>query len=94
MAIIQIVVTLYTPVIVILAYPSHGDIRLCPNGLVMIYMGPDGTNIENLWGTFSGDKGSNDKSANMKHIANTLCQQLGLNNGKIYRVDASKEAGE
>ena len=53
----------------------------------MIYMGPDGTNIKEKWGTFSGDNG-----IHLKNAANTLCQQLGLDDGRIHRVDASEEA--
>ena len=79
--------------IIFIAYPSHGDLRLCPprhgwdHQLVMIYMGPDGTNIEDMWGTFSGTKYH-------KAVANTLCQQLGYDDGQIKHEDASKEVNE
>ena len=52
---------------------------------MMIYMGPDGTDIEHMWGTFSGTKYHKD-------AADTLCQQLGYDDGSIKHEDASEEA--
>lgn len=76
-----------TIIIIFIAFPSHGDLRLCASGLVMIYMGPDGTNIKQMWGTFSGSNFSSHKD-----VADTLCQQLGYADGEIRRGDASEEA--
>ena len=43
------------------------------NGLVMIYMGPDGTDVDHMWGTLDGGGADG--------VANTLCQQLGYDDG-------------
>ena len=55
----------------------------------MIYMGPDGTNIEHRWGTFSGSNYSSHMD-----VADTLCQQLGYDDGEIDRKNASEEVKE
>ena len=47
------------------------------NGLVMIYMGPDGTDIDYMWGTLDGEE------AEQNEIENTLCQQLGYDDGHV-----------
>ena len=73
--------------IIYTAFPSYGDLRLCDSSLVMIYMAPDGTNIEYMWGTISGSV--------MNHtggIADTLCQQLGYDDGALVHKDSSNEA--
>ena len=46
------------------------------NGLVMIYMGVDGTNFDHMWGTLDGT-GARDQSV----VENTLCHQLGYDEG-------------
>ena len=46
------------------------------NGLVMIYMGPDGgVEYEQMWGTLRGD------NATEATVRDTLCRQLGYNSG-------------
>ena len=52
---------------------------------MMIYMGPDRTNIEHMWGTFSGTDFH-------PETPNTLCQQLGYDDGHIKHDNASEEA--
>lgn len=54
----------------------------CDSGLVMIYMGPDGTNMNHMWGTISG---------RFRRAGDTLCQQLGYGDGEIRRGDSSDE---
>ena len=76
-------------IIIYTAFPSHGDIRLCASDLVMIYMGPDGTNIEKLWGTISGIV-----IRHKQNVEDTLCQQLGYDEGKLINKDSSNEAVE
>ena len=55
----------------------YGDIRLdeSRDGLVFLYLGPDGTDIESMWGTLS--------SVGEKNVAKTLCRQLGYLDGDI-----------
>ena len=54
--------------------PSHGDVRVMCNTLVMMYMGPDGTDVDHMWGTLD--------AMNAREVANTLCRQLGYENGR------------
>ena len=49
------------------------------NGLVMIYLGPDGTDYDKMWGTLDG-MGAEGQS----QVADTLCQQLGYDDGYIH----------
>lgn len=60
------------------APPSHGDLwlRQDKDGLVLIYMGPDGTDYPQMWGTLSA-------SGIGANVANTLCSQLGYFNGSF-----------
>ena len=46
------------------------------NGLVMIYMGSDGTDVDHMWGTLDGRE-ARDQSV----VENTLCRQLGYDDG-------------
>ena len=55
----------------------------------MIYMGPDGTNVEHMWGTFSGTL-----VGHQQYVENTLCQQLGYAEGKLTHGDSSYEVAE
>ena len=55
--------------------PSYGDVQL-KGDLVLIYMGPDGTDYPHMWGTLSG---SNKHS---EYVGDTLCRQLGYEEGK------------
>jgi hypothetical protein len=55
--------------------PSHGDLELLPSGRVLIYTGPDGSDIDELWATLNDQ----DRSGN---IYKTVCQQLGYNDGQ------------
>ena len=48
------------------------------NGLMMIYMGPDGTDFGHMWGTLNEDVSDSGM------VALTLCQQLGYDKGQIY----------
>ena len=50
------------------------------NGLVMIYMGPDGTNFDHMWGTLDGEE-----ARFQSDIEYTLCQQLGYTGGRYTR---------
>ena len=45
------------------------------NGLVMIYMGPDGTDVDHMWGTLDG--------TDANEVGDALCQQLGYHDGRI-----------
>ncbi len=58
----------------------YGDIRLdeSRDGLVLLYLGPDGTDIESMWGTLSLE-------GNHHNVANTLCKQLGYDDGGIRK---------
>ena len=66
------------------APPSYGDVRLTPSGLVLIYMGPDGNDIGvNNWGTLDGfNSGPN--------VGDTLCQQLGYDDGSVTLEQTSE----
>ncbi len=60
---------------------QYGDIRLDDShgGLVLLYLGPDGTDIELMWGTLSSEGEQN--------VAPTLCRQLGYRamGGEVLR---------
>lgn len=52
--------------------PQPGD--AVGSGLVLVYMGPDGTDVDEYWATING----NNYHGN---VAKTLCQQLGYDMG-------------
>ena len=56
--------------------PSHGDVQLLPSKRVLIYTGPDGTDVPELWATINGYQSRG-------NVAQTLCQQLGYNDGSF-----------
>ena len=68
------------------ALPSHGNLVQCDDGVVMIYMGPDGNYQHRMWGTFSGTSYKPNKV-----VADTLCQQLGYDDGVINHYRTSSE---
>ena len=57
--------------------PSYGDVQLLKGGLVLIYMGPDGTDYDHMWGTLSGTK------EHSENLGDTLCRQLGYAEGRV-----------
>ena len=69
--------------------PSHGDIKLDNNSVVLIYMGRGYEYNENMWGTIEFYN-----SQNRLEVTNTLCHQLGYSDGTLSGevVDATEYA--
>ena len=57
--------------------PSYGDLEL-EGDLVLIYMGPDGTDYAHMWGTLGAT------NQHGKEVGDTLCRQLGYEKGTMY----------
>ena len=55
--------------------PSYGDVQL-KEDLVLIYMGPDGTDYDHMWRTLSGKR-------EHVNLGDTLCRQMGYEKGKL-----------
>ena len=69
--------------------PSHGDIKLDNNSVVLIYMGRGYEYNVNMWGTIEFYN-----SQNRPEVTRTLCHQLGYNDGTLSGqvVDATEYA--
>ena len=69
--------------------PSHGDIKLDNESVVLIYMGRGYEYNENMWGTIEFYD-----SQYRPEVTHTLCHQLGYNDGTLSGqvVDATEYA--
>ena len=63
---------------------QYGDIQLDDSrgGLVLLYLGPDGTDVDLMWGTLSSE-------GKEQNVAKTLCRQLGYLGGDTKNIPSN-----